>query len=295
MFNKPQRNFGYMASLGFQTWRVEDVVKGLSELGYTCIEWTLAHFNPQKEPGELAKLASVPERYGMSASEIVIQQDFVTLDHNLFESRVALVHDSISAAGKIGINVLNLFTGPAPWDPQAPRLGIDLTEGEAWKLVLEAFRRLLPVAEKQHVYLAVEPVFGHLCHDYYSVRELLRQFDSEFLAINLDPSHFQLYGNDLPWTIQQLAPYIRHVHLKDVVGKPGMPGKDFTFPLLGEGTIDWILFTKALDQIGYHGSLSVEFEAFGYFDRVLESNPLKAAALSMEQIVHLIPPPILKY
>ena len=292
MFNKSQRNFGYMASLGFQTWMVEDVIKGLSELGYTCVEWTLAHFNPQNEPGELAKLASVPERYGMSVSEIVIQQDFVTLDHSLFESRVALVHNSISAARKIGINILNLFTGPAPWDPQAPRLGIDLTEGEAWKLVLEAFRRLLPVAEKERVYLAVEPVFGHLCHDYYSVRELLRRFDSEFLAINLDPSHFQLYGNDIPWIIQQLAPNIRHVHLKDVVGKPGMPGKDFTFPLLGEGTIDWILFTKALDQIGYHGPLSVEFEAFGYFDRVLEGNPLKAAALSMEQIVHLIPPPI---
>lgn len=291
MFNNHQRQFGYMASLGFQTWTVDDVVKGLAELGYSCVEWTLAHFNPHHERGELARLSSVPEKHGMSASEIVIQQDFVTLDHSLFESRVALVHDSISAAGKTGINVLNLFTGPAPWDPQAPRLGIDLTEGEAWKLVLDAFRRLLPVAEKHHVYLAVEPVFGHLCHEYYSTRELLRQFDSEYLAINLDPSHFQLYGNDLSWAIEQLAAYIRHVHLKDVVGKPGMPGREFTFPLLGEGTIDWVSFTKKLDGVGYRGALSVEFEAFGYFEKVLDGDPLKAAALSMEQISHLIPPP----
>lgn len=279
-----------MASLGFQAWTVEDVVTGLAGLGYACVEWTLAHFNPLQSRGELARLSSVPEKYGMKASEIVIQQDFVTLDPSLFESRVALVQDSISAAGKAGINILNLFTGPAPWDPQAPRLGIDLTEGEAWKLVLEAFRRLLPLAEKEHIYLAVEPVFGHVCHDYYSTRELLRQFDSEYLAVNLDPSHFQLYGNDLPWAVGQLAPYIRHVHLKDVVGKPGMPGREFTFPLLGEGTVDWNSFTQALDNIDYHGALSVEFEAFGYFEKVLKGDPLKAAALSMEQITQLIPP-----
>jgi len=290
MFNNSDRKFGYMASLGFQTWMVEDVVKGLAELGYSCVEWTLAHFNPQKETSELARLATIPEKYGMSASEIVIQQDFVTQDRNLFENRVSLVQDSISAARKIGINVLNLFTGPAPWDPQAPRLGIDLTEGEAWKLVLEAFRRLLPMAEKERVYLAVEPVFGHLCHDYYSTRELLNQFASEYLAINFDPSHFQLYGNDVCWAIEQLGASIRHVHLKDVVGKPGMPGKEFTFPLLGEGTIDWTSFTKALDRVGYQGALSVEFEAFGYFEKVLEGDPLKAAALSMDQIIHLIPP-----
>jgi hypothetical protein len=36
--------------------------------------------------------------------------------------------------------------------------------------------------------------------------------------------------------------------------------------------------------------LSVEFEAFGYFEKVLEGDPIKAAALSMDQITHLIPP-----
>ena len=290
MFNNNQRNFGYMASLGFQSWTVEDIVRELARLGYSCVEWTLAHFNPQKDHSELARLSELPEKYGMKASEIVVQQDFVTLDASLYESRLALVNDCISAAGKTGIDMLNLFTGPAPWDPKAPRLGTDLSEGEAWKLVLEAFRRLLPAAEKERVYLAVEPVFGHMCHDYYSTRELLRQFDSEYLVINLDPSHFQLYGNDLPWVVEQLAPYIRHVHLKDVVGKPGMPGREFTFPLLGEGTIDWNSFTQALDKINYRGALSVEFEAFGYFEKVLEGDPIKAAALSMDQITHIIPP-----
>lgn len=289
MTNKKERQFGYMASLGFQNWNVEDVVKGLAGLGYSTVEWTLAHFDPRKDSNELSRLASVPEKHGMRASEIVIQQDFVTLDPAAYEGRINLVAESIQAAAGIGIRVLNLFTGPAPWDPKAPRLGTDLTEGEAWKLVTAAFKRLLPLAKKHKVFLAVEPVFGHLCHDYYSIRELLSRFDSQFLAINFDPSHFQLYGNDIPWAIEQLAPFIRHVHLKDVIGKPGMPGREFTFPLLGEGTVDWVAFTRALDRIGYSGTLSVEFEAFGYFEKVLDGDPLQAAKLSMEQIKHLIP------
>lgn len=291
MVNNIKRQFGYLASLDFRTWPVEQVAQCLSDLGYSSVEWTLAHFNPQKDPKELADLVSIPARYGLATSEVVVQQDFVTLNQTLFDDRVKLIATCIPAAAKAGINVLNLFTGPAPWDPKAPRLGSDITEGEAWRLVLAAFHHLVPLAEKHQVYLAVEAVFGHLCHDYYTLQELLRHFDSEYLAVNLDPSHFQLYGNDVPWAIRQLAARIRHVHLKDVVGKPGMPGKEFTFPLLGEGTVDWNAFTDALDDVGYRGALSVEFEAFGYYEKILGNDPRKAAALSMEQIIHLFPSP----
>src|SRR5450759_848942 len=135
---------------------------------------------------------------------------------------------------------------------------MDIGEGQAWNLVISAFQRLVPLAEKHHVYLAVEAVFGHLCLDFYTLQELLRRFDSEYLAVNLDPSHFQLYGNDVPWTIRQLAPRIRHVHLKDVVGRPGFIGREFAFPLMGEGTINWTAFEEAIDEIGYTGPLSVE-------------------------------------
>ena len=50
----------------------------------------------------------------------------------------------------------NLFTGPAPWNPTAPHLGKDLTEGQAWEMVYRAFDVLVPLAEKLNVRLAVE-------------------------------------------------------------------------------------------------------------------------------------------
>jgi sugar phosphate isomerase/epimerase len=276
--------FGYMASLGFGAWPVEEVARCLAGLGYGAVEWTGAHFGPGRSLEELRDLVRIPERYGLAVSEAVVQQDFVTLDRATWEQRVAFTADCIRAAAQAGISTLNLFTGPAPWDPQAPRLGREIGEGQSWELVLEVFGRLVPLAEQQRVYLAVEAVFGHLCHDYYTLRELLDHFDSAYLAVNMDPSHYRLYDNDVPWVVQRLGPRIRHVHLKDVVGRPGMVGQDFCFPLLGEGVVDWPAFATALQQAGYRGALSVEFEAFGYYERVLARDAARAAALSMEQI-----------
>jgi len=63
-----------------------------------------------------------------------------------------------------------------------------------------------------------------------------------------------------------------------------MPQQDFIFPLLGEGLVDWPAFLAALDEVGYDGFLTVEFESFNYYRTVLADDPSRAAAISMEQI-----------
>lgn len=284
------RTFGFLASLGFTSWKPEEVVRRLAELGYQAVEWPLAHYNPQtKGRDALSRLVRVSVAAGLEVSEVGAQHDMLTLDEDLRRSRVNLVRECIQVAGDAGVKVVNIFTGPAPWDPEAPRLGVDLSEGEAWDIIQQVFDELVLVAERSGVYLAVEAVFGHLAHDYYTVQELLRRYDSPHLGINMDPSHYRLYGNDIPWVIRQLGPRIYHVHLKDVIGRPGVHGKDFMFPMLGEGLIDWRAFVAALDEIGYTGALSVEFESFTYYRTVLKDDPVKAAAISMEQIKALFP------
>lgn len=279
------QKIAFMASLGFTAWEPERVVETLKELGYEGVEWTLAHFNPRtKTPSELQRLVEITRQAGLEVSEVVVQQDFVTRDEAVRRERIDLVKDCIRAAADTGVLALNLFTGPAPWDPHAPQLGRDLSEGQAWALVQSAFAEIVPLATEHKVYLAVEAVFGHTCREFYTLRFLLDAFPSPYLAVNMDPSHLALYGNDVAWAVEQLAGKIVHVHLKDVVGKPGgLPGETFQFPLLGEGIIDWGAFFGALDRIGYEGYCSVEFEAFRYAHLVLKDDPVKAAALSMEQ------------
>ena len=142
----------------------------------------------------------------------------------------------------------------------------------------------MKVAAECKVYLVVEAVVGQMAHDYYSTLELMRRFDSQYLALTLDPSHYLLHRNDIPWAIRQWGDKIKHVHLKDAVGHPGEFGIDFLFPILGEGAIDWNGFFKALDDIDYKEVISAEFESFRYMNDVLGNDPVKAAELTMEAI-----------
>ena len=68
-----------------------------------------------------------------------------------------------------------------------------------------------------------------------------------------------------------------------------MEGDDFLFCLLGEGKVPWPAFFEALDDVGYAGPLSVEFEAYRYLDQVLGNDPVAAARLAMEQVRALVP------
>lgn len=285
---KPKQ-LSYLASFGFQEMTVSEIVENLSRIGYKGVGWTLAHFNPrEKTEAELKKIVDITRESGMEIGEIVVQQDFVNRDNSVRKARIELVKESVAAAGELGLNVVNLFTGPAPWDENAPKLHQDIEEGEAWDLVLSSFSEIIPHAEEYEVYLAVEAVFGMTVRDYYTLKQLLDSFDSKYLAVNLDPSHYVLYRNDPAWATKQLEEKIKHVHLKDVIGVPGKAGKDFMFPLLGEGMINWQSFFDALDSVDYDGFLSVEFESFKYGRLILENDPIKIAELSMEQLKKLI-------
>ncbi len=280
---------GFLAALGFAAQPAEQVVKALAEIGYDCIEWTLSHFNPAAmAPADLNAVADIPKRYGMDTSELVVQQDFITLDASAWKQRIDLTADCIRAAADAGIGMINLFSGPAPWDPSAPVVNRDVSEQQAWEMLFHSFDRLLPVAEDNHVCLALEAVFGMLCRDYYTTRVLFDRYDSPCLGINMDPSHYALYRNDLSWVVREWGARIKHVHMKDVIGVPGQIGESFTFPLMGEGMIDWPAFVQSLDDVGYTGPLSIEYEAFTYYRNVLKSDPVRAARQSYEDVQALL-------
>jgi sugar phosphate isomerase/epimerase len=289
-----RRHFGFLAALDLVDRPASDVADALAGLGYEAVSWPFARFDPQTvSDAERRSLLADTHAAGLAVSEWVVQLDFVHPDPGVRRERVGRASAAIRAIAELDRGdrsrdaPVNLFTGPAPWDPGAPRLGRDLTEGKAWDMVLGAFDALVPLARDCGVDLAVEGVFGHLVHDYYTTLELLRHYDTPTLGVNLDPSHGVLVGNDPPWVVRQLASRIRHFHLKDAVGRPGMAGETFVFPLLGEGVVPWAEFFGAVDDIGYRGYLTVEFESWDYYRQVLRSDPVEAARISLELLDRL--------
>jgi sugar phosphate isomerase/epimerase len=280
-----ERKYGFVAALAFRQWQAEEVLSCLRDLGYRGVSWPIEWFDPRQRPADaLPRLVELTHEQGMEIAELGIQQDLVEGDNAARQERIDAMTKIIRQAGELGVLNLNVYTGPQPWNPRAPRLGTDIHEGQAWDRVEAAFSQLLPAAEEAGVFLCVESVFGHTVRDYYTTRELFTRCPSPALAINMDPSHYALERNDIPWAVRQWGDRIRHVHLKDAAGRAGVHQQDFIFPLLGEGLVDWPAFLAALDDVGYDGFLTVEFESFIYYSSVLENDPSRAAATSMAQI-----------
>ena len=283
----------FMANLGYAAMAPEAVCESIAELGYGAVGWTMAHFDVQAKPrAELVALLRLPQRFGLRVGELVVQQDMVTTDEALFRQRIDTVVKSIETASEIGSPpAINLFSGPASWNPAALVVGRGITYSAAWDRILVSTEIFVKRAEALGVDLAVEGVWGMVCHGFFTTRHLIETFDSPRLGVNYDPSHDVLVGlEDVDWVIRQWQQKkrIKHVHLKDAAGTA--EGGRFVFPMLGEGRIDWTAFFAALADTGYDGCMSVEYESFHYYDTVLKGDVREAARLSMEQIKRLREP-----
>jgi sugar phosphate isomerase/epimerase len=96
-------------------------------------------------------------------------------------------------------------------------------------------------------------------------------------GFNYDPSHFGYQGVDYVGFIRRFRGRIFHVHLKDVHWSAvptaagvfgghldfGHPDRYWDFRSLGHGSIDFKAIIRALNEIGYQGPLSVEWEDSG--------------------------------
>jgi sugar phosphate isomerase/epimerase len=90
--------------------------------------------------------------------------------------------------------------------------------------------------------------------------EMLSELDGVY--VNFDPANMILYGKGDPVkAVKTLAPWIRHVHIKDarLSSRPGLDwGEEVEWT---RGEVDAPRFLAALEEIGFDGFLAVEREA----------------------------------
>ncbi len=153
----------------------------------------------------------------------MVHQDHVTLDAELWEQRVRRSECAVLACAHAEIDTIGVLSGPSLWEPGAARVGVDLSEAHAWELALRALERVLDRAEEASVRVALEPCWGTLAHGRYRAEHLLAALDCAALAVNFDPSHHVLCGDDIPGAVRAWGGRIAHVHLKDAFGSSG-PG-----------------------------------------------------------------------
>jgi L-ribulose-5-phosphate 3-epimerase len=128
---------------------------------------------------------------------------------------------------------------------------------EAVRVLGERVRWLADAAQESGVMLLMET--GQEAAP--ELRHFLEALDHPALGVNFDPANMILYDmGDPVEAVRVLAPWIRHVHIKDALRTrhPGEWGEEVVW---GEGDVAHAAFLQALVGIGYTGVVSVEREA----------------------------------
>jgi sugar phosphate isomerase/epimerase len=182
------------------------------------------------------------------------------------------------AAQKLGVEVVNGFTGSSIWHlfysfPPVPSQMIDA----GFKLFAERFNPILDVFGECGVKFALEVHPTEIAFDLYSAQRALEAIDRrEEFGFNFDPSHLQWQGVDPVEFVRAFPDRIYHVHMKDAIvtlnGQSGIlsshlnfgdPKRGWDFRSLGRGGVNFEEIIRALNHIGYTGPLSVEWEDSG--------------------------------
>ena len=179
------------------------------------------------------------------------------------------------AARNLGLKVVNGFTGSPIWHmiyPFPPAAEKDINDG--YKRFAEIWTPILDEFTKNGVRFALEVHPTEIAFDLYSFGMALEAVNNHpAFGINFDPSHLLWQGMDPTELIYAFPDRIFHVHIKDVSvnlnGRSSILSShlqfgdhrrawDFRSP--GRGDVKFTPIIRALNQIGYQGPLSVEWE-----------------------------------
>lgn len=128
---------------------------------------------------------------------------------------------------------------------------------DCWERSQKEIRRILPTAAEAKVTIAVENVGNRFLLSPLEFARYVDEFNSPWLRAYFDVGNIVRNGFPQDW-IRTLGKRIVKLHLKDPVARqtPGAPAEPRA-PLL-EGDVDWREVHKALTEIGYRGSATVE-------------------------------------
>jgi sugar phosphate isomerase/epimerase len=186
------------------------------------------------------------------------------------------MQDTARAAARFGVKTVTGFTGSSIWHavyafPPTSQAYIDRGYADfahRWQPILDEF-------DAQAVNFALEVHPTEIAFDIASAQRALAALQGHRrFGFNFDPSHLAYQGVDCIRFIRSFGDRIFNAHMKDVwwdkgdgtVGvfgghtAFGDPRRRWDFRSVGRGMIDFESLIVALNDVGYAGPLSVEWE-----------------------------------
>jgi sugar phosphate isomerase/epimerase len=191
---------------------------------------------------------------------------------------VETMKNTARAAKNLGLMVVNGFTGSSIWHMLysfPPVTDAMIEDGFAY--FAKMWNPILDVFDECGVKFALEVHPTEIAFDIITAKRALGAIGNRpAFGFNFDPSHLHWQMVDPVCFLKEFSDRIYHVHMKDAAvqlnGRSGIlgshlnfgqPGRGWDFRSLGHGGVNFEEIIRTLNQIGYNGPLSVEWEDSG--------------------------------
>jgi hexulose-6-phosphate isomerase len=254
----------------------------------TLAKWKAAGFEGMESnvwdttPAEAAKGRKIAEKLGMRIHSLLRGwTNFNSPDRGAVAKDIASVETSLKAAGGYGADAVLLvpcriggLAVPEPWDfeiefdEKTGKVGRvakgDNSKYEAYieaqnhatEASRKAVEKLIPVAEKAGVIIALENVWNGLWVKPKLFANFVASFDNPWVKCYYDISNHVKYAKPEEW-LEALGKLIVKIHVKDFTVDKSKPNGG-TFVDIREGDVNWPAVRKCLDAIGYNGWMTIE-------------------------------------
>lgn len=283
--------------------KLEDLCKKAKEFGYDGLELACwgDHFEVEKADAKYCEAKKkLLAKYGLKVYAISTHLVGQAVCDNIDERHKSILPPHVwgdgepegvrkraaeemintaKAAKRLGVSVVNGFTGSSIWHLlyAFPPVSPEMIEAgyrdfaKRWKPILDEFKKL-------GVRFALEVHPTEIAFDIASAERALEALKNHpSFGFNYDPSHLGYQGVDYVEFIYRFKDRIFHAHMKDVAWSQvpkvsgvfgghlsfGDPRRFWEFRSLGRGNVNFEHIIRALNDIAYQGPLSVEWEDIG--------------------------------
>ncbi len=122
---------------------------------------------------------------------------------------------------------------------------------------VEAVKRLIPLAEKTGVVIALENVWNNLWVEPAIFKSFVESFQSPWVKAYFDIGNHVKYAPPEEW-ILELGSLLVKCHVKDFKLNQSDPNGGGDFVRIREGSVRWPVVRQALEKVGYSGWMTIE-------------------------------------
>lgn len=237
------------STLGFRFDPLEVALREIKEQGFQCVDLAMypgycPHFNPlSATESDRERLIGALGELGLTVATLNATDGLLGVPADR-QRAIEYALATLLLARELGAYGVTMQSGVEP----PPGQWLDVA-----RTVASDVRELGDYAEALGLELTLELHKSMLMATSQEAVDLMALIDHPQVGVALDPSHATYAGEQAADVIRKLGRIVKHVHLRDAIGKEIMV-------VPGHGTVDFAALAQALASIGYRRAAVIELE-----------------------------------